>query len=440
MRKKIFNFSDFNLTNIHLPLSFLSIISLMILDCSQAKGGPNEAPGLPIARLALPSLPNNNDFTSSTGTHIGGIVIEFNRMIGEIEARAAVIVQATRELYENAIAEVNHYHLVTSEIEAKLQLGTTPGNPILIELRNKAHEQLNQIMSTIGKMDGLANEFFQNSSQIKVLSSNINNTLQLPGAVDEDHAHLILMSDELEKVQREIIQALETLNANAKRQNEWLAAERGHLGNLSLAVDKGSTLPLQSENLLSYPTPLALPELSAPINELKAISIVNEVETTPLPIVDSVEEKPEEEIVQNIIVPEQMEPLPLVAVESRPEAQPLPEEEIISLPQEQNQTPQKPLSLSAVSKGRSPLGSIDNSQDLRAQKWYIFSTAKRGFNNQSNVIEIVNVMEEKTNTSTRGEEVKNLLIDMGVNSTQLRVINVMSEDDQVGQVLLFSER
>ncbi|MBS0272570.1 MAG: hypothetical protein JSR85_08010 [Proteobacteria bacterium] len=425
-------------------MSFLSIVSFMILNSNQAHGEPNKAPGLPIARLALPSLPTNNDFTSSTGTHVGGIVIEFNRMLRETEMRAAVIVQSTRDLYENAIAEVNQYHLITSEIEAKLQLGTTPGNPILIELRKKANAQLNQIMNTIGKMDGLANEFFQNSSQMKVLLSNIKNTLLLPGAVDEDHAHLILMSDELEKVQREVLQALETLNANAKRQNEWLAAEREHLANLSLAVDRGSTLPLKSEKLLSYPMPIALPELSPPLKEPELVvqtpPALNEVKTAPLPLVESAAEEPEEEVVQNIVAPEPMEPLPLVAVESRSEAKPLPEEEVVLPPQEQNQTPQQRQTLSAVSKGRTPLGSIDVNQDLRAQKWYIFSTAKRGLNNRSNMIEIVNVVEEKTNPNTRGEEVKNLLVDMGLNPSQLQVINVKREEDQGEQVLLFSEK
>lgn len=462
MRKKIFNFSTPDLPNSAYPLSLLLSFACAFLDWAHAQ----DAPGLPVARLTLPSLPADTEIVSSTGTYVGGKINEFNTLIRGTEGNVTLILQSTRELYENAISEVSQYHLTMSEIEAKLQLGTTPGNPLLIARYDAAHEKLNQITNIIGKMDGLAKEFRQTSDQMNTLSEHIKATLHIPGALDEDHAHLILMSETLSKVQSAITQTLEVLNANEKRQNDWLMGEKIRFSNLSLAIDKGKiiTLPtLTSPYPVLETLPEIIPSTEKPIpllptkKEERAKPVVTPVmigtaveptAITVLPLAQPPEEirkelKAEqiEELPQVISEPLslQKEPLPLVNIASRPDAQPIPEEEVLlsaEMSPEQNPPPQELMLFSAVLKNRAPLGVVDNQQDLQAQKWYIFSTANRGLNSPKSIVEIVNVIENNNPTTTRGEEVKDLLVEMGLNPSQLSVINAKSDNDQAGQVVL----
>ncbi|HUX78883.1 MAG TPA: hypothetical protein VMW10_03920 [Alphaproteobacteria bacterium] len=241
MRKKIFNLSANTLLSIAFPWSLTIVLGLTIacLGSEQVWGNSREIPGLPIARLALPSICVNPNVGTPTGTLVGEKVVELKKRIQNIETFANSIIHSIREQYEQAIIEVNQYHYFVSEIEAKLQLGTTPSNPKLIDMRNVALQQLDEIADTISMMDELAAGFSESSEQVRFLALQIDETLHMPGAIDEDHAHLILMSDELSTVNEAISQSHETLNANRLRQSEWLGAERVHLANLSSAIDNG---------------------------------------------------------------------------------------------------------------------------------------------------------------------------------------------------------
>lgn len=285
MRKKISNLSAGTLFDTIFPWSLPSLIGLtfIYLGCEQARGEMREAPGLPIARLALPSILSNKNVVSPTGTLVGEKVIELRMMMQEAEGRANSIIDSIRDGYENAILEVNQYHLIVSEIEAKLQLGTTPSNPRLVEMRNHALQQLDEISDTISMLDGLAAGFSKSSEYVLVLSAQIEDALHAPGAIDEDHARLILMSDELSAVSEVISQSLDILNANTVRQSQWLSAERAHLANLSSAIDTGKLNIASQGSTPQSPLPVVLPELpSLPIDHPKKKQDLSQVKSKKL--------------------------------------------------------------------------------------------------------------------------------------------------------------
>ena len=263
MRKKTSDLSAGTLfdTVFRWSLASATGLTLICLGSEQAWGETREAPGLPIARLALPAILSNKNVVSPTGTLVGEKVIELKMMMQDTEGRANSIIESIRDGYENAIIEVNQYHLIVSEIEAKLQLGTTPSNPGLVEMRNHAFQQLDEISDTINMLDSLSAGFSKSSEHVRLLSSQIEDALHMPGAVDEDHANLILMSDELSSVNEVISQSLEILNANTKRQSQWLNAERDHLANISAAIDKGKLNVASQGSVPQYPLPVVLPEL-----------------------------------------------------------------------------------------------------------------------------------------------------------------------------------
>ncbi len=564
MRKKIFNLSANTLLETAFPWSIALLLgpALISLGSEKVWGNTREIPGLPIARLALPFIPLNPDVSVPTGTFVGEKVIDLRKMMQNVEGQANSIIHSLRDRYDQAIDQVNTYHSIVSEIEAKLQLGTTPSNPKLIELRNFGLQQLDEIATTISMMDGLAAGFSGNSEQVRVLSFKIEDALHIPGAIDEDHAHLILMSDELLTVREAISQTLQILGANTSRQSEWLSGERVRLANLSSAIDKGK-IPTRSQGESpKHPLPVVLPELPpllgkkaslahpekkkdkpqitnkkppeqlsskalpfAPIHQevLKEIAQSSKNETSPLallpghkdvnhkvaykappppplhpPVSETYEDIDEKDVYETtppapifsspvsttqedpapedeyettlpasvahvppavnkqvdqgpnvkVIPPKDIMPphspqasieplLPLVSVTSHPLVQPLNEEETAPISsEEQSKSAAALLSYPMVAKGRSPLVQLDSNQDLRAHKWLIISSAKRGLKASPNGLEIVNVIKENE-PSNRGEEVKSLLIEMGLEPEKLHVVNAKSEENQTEQVYIF---
>lgn len=502
MKQKAYKISFFAFPNFAI-LSSTMTVALMYLGGESAKGDDLQVPGLAIARYALPSIEADVQPVNPTGTSVGAKVAELKKALQGVEIKSGSLTQSTRELYEKAIAEINKYYTATGEIEAKLQPGTTPANPKLVELRNRALQQLDQIAHTIGTMNSLIVGFSDASQQAKTLSSNIQATLQIPGAVDEDHANLLLMSGELKQLEGVVSQILSIINTNTQRQNEWLTAERVRFATLSSAIDKGRLiLPSQGlaiESVFPKPEPLPLfhPHEGHPHHKhsqkhssrsLKSVhgtsqpknilhSEKSELNAEPLqPSVQPSEkataqppEKKESESKADSLLPlpqsqptllpesssreaplpsvapsaHEDKPLPKVTVPSRPKVQPLPEEGTSSLEEEKKTPPpsqdqERNGAMSsddaAVINNRSPLGILEPNQNARSQKWTLFSAAKRGLKNPTNIIEIISVGDAE-----RGQDVKNLLVEMGINSEQIKVLSTKGEEGQTGKVFIFGK-
>lgn len=401
-------------------------LAIILMFSNFVWAGPQDLPGLSIARLALPSISPQMSTPQPTGTPIGEKAIELKKTIIETASSAASHIQSTRKLYENAISQVNAYHLVIGEIEAKLQLGTTPANPKLTKLRDQALMKLDQISETINMMDSLANNFTNTSQEVGSLSLQIKETLLLPGALDEDHANLLLMAEELEGFKTSILQIRDILDGNTARQNEWLNAERTHFETLSLAVERGKSQFLSLHNAPLYPIPNTLPELSPALT----------VEPTPEPLELLPEAGVTQDIREEAPPSASQEDLPFTPVESHLVVQPLPEEEPLQAPP---QSAKKPLVASQILADRQPLGLLTTDQQPQTQKWYLFAAAQRGLRAPTDKIEVVNVMKSESSRE-RGDEVVSLLIEMGIPSIQLFVSNVQADDNQPEAVYLFQKK
>lgn len=506
MWQKSFNFSS----NVFLNKAFFSIsaitLLLISLEGNHARGNHKEIPGVSIARFALPSIPANTDVINPTGTPVGAKADEIKKILFDLENSSASMIQSTRDLYEKTIAEVNQYYLVAGEIEARLQLGTTPANPHLIELRNKALQQLDQIAGTIAMMNGLTAEFSRDEQQIKALPSHIDAALRMPGAVDEDHAHLILMSDELARVDAAIARIISIINANTQRQNEWLSTERVRFANLSSAIDRGHHLPLSQSSApkLSYPKPV-LPEVDSspkkaphahlhkkdvekqlekkisslrssskplslapttvtPQNATKKLSpplksptpttptitpqdptkklpqpLKSPTPTTPTVTPQDPTKKQPQPLKATSALPDTQAPeklSPTVAVTPHPKVHPVSEEENTPKSPQRRAEPVETISYSSAAKDRTPLALLEPTQNPKSHKWYLLSSVKRGLKEPSSVVDIITTGGEKKSIQA-GEEVKSLLIEMGVRPEQIRLIHTKGNEVQAGQIYIF---
>jgi hypothetical protein len=424
-----------------------SLLSLLIFDGQSVNGQPVacQVPGLSVSQFAFPKITPTTEAIIPTGTAIGCQVAEIKKTLEILESQIATTIQGTREIYENAILNVNQYHKTTALIEAKLQLGTTPANPQLVELRHKASQQLSQIIATIEVMKGLAQSIGQSSAQVNSLAIQVSQTLRLPGAVDEDHAHLILINDGLRQLGENVRRTLGVVQTNIGRQAEWSIAQGLHLENLSRGIEAGQInvicegegarhLSAPKHKAKSHHHPKKHPVKTLPLPSSQPVSAHSQ-EVSPqlkasLPPLPKVEKN------------QPMEPLPKVSIESQPaipvspttlDLTPASKPEAAS---QKTEAVESLIDFETAAKGRSPLAVLEGNQNPEEHQWYLTSSAQRGLSSSTDVLDIISVTDKST-PSKKGEDVKKVLIARGYKPEQLHVIAVTGGSDQTGKIYLF---
>lgn len=129
---------------------------------------------------------------------------------------------------------------------------------------------------------------------------------------------------------------------------------------------------------------------------------------------------------------EEKKPLEVTKVVARPKAVPVQEEPQAA---SNGKAPGKVISYSDAANDRSPLGILSPNQEVHNQRWYIYSSAIRGLKNPSDNIQIVSMVGAP---AKRGEDIKNLLIEMGIEAEKVQLINAKGEEDQAGTVYIFA--
>jgi hypothetical protein len=131
------------------------------------------------------------------------------------------------------------YHDRVAIIRSKLQLGTTPGNPVLVEAWNAAQQQLEKVNNDIGEMNSLSSRVAADASMSAYLLDATRASFGISGAVDEDHQQLEVLEDEVSRTVVLIERLLTELSDDIRRQTNYVANERNQLNTLALAIKNG---------------------------------------------------------------------------------------------------------------------------------------------------------------------------------------------------------
>jgi hypothetical protein len=131
------------------------------------------------------------------------------------------------------------YHDRVAIMRSKLQLGTTPGNPMLVEAWNAAQEQLEKVNDDIGEMNSLSSRVAADASMSAYLLDATRASFGISGAIDEDHQQLEVLEDEVSQTVVLIERLLTELSDDIRRQSNYVANERNQLNTLALAIKNG---------------------------------------------------------------------------------------------------------------------------------------------------------------------------------------------------------
>ncbi len=132
-----------------------------------------------------------------------------------------------------------NYHSLKAAMNARLQVGTTPGNPELVAQWNQAQAELQQVGASIAALNTLASQVSGTASLSAFLLESTSTTFELRGAVEEDHSQLAVLEDEVNKTVVVIDRLLNELTDDIARTQNYFANERLNLTAMQVAIDNG---------------------------------------------------------------------------------------------------------------------------------------------------------------------------------------------------------
>ena len=177
-----------------------------------------------------------------TGTFVGQKVVQLRTELSRLQRGVLRQNGNLQNVRAQTIRNSQQYHGTIAAINARLQVGTTPGNPTLINQWNGAQAMLASIDNDIAQLNSLANEVAGVSTLSAYLLETTRAAYGLTGAVDEDHRQLAILEDEVNRTVVLIDRLLNELSEDIGRQTNYLGNERANLTTLSLAIKNGEML------------------------------------------------------------------------------------------------------------------------------------------------------------------------------------------------------
>lgn len=190
----------------------------------------------------------------ATGTFVGKKVSAMRGELAQLIDQIRVHNEELQNLRGKTIQDSQRYHGTVAAINARLQVGTTPGNPILVQQFNSSLSDLDRLSSDIAQMNSLAQKVAEDSTMSSYMLESVQATFGISGAVDEDHRQLAILQDEVNQTVILIQRLLSEVTEDVRRQTNYVAAERANLNTLAAGVKAGEIYGTSLSNRMGAPT------------------------------------------------------------------------------------------------------------------------------------------------------------------------------------------
>ncbi len=178
----------------------------------------------------------------STGTVVGRRVAELQTELGTLQKSLQQGGGRLQQLRAQSAKNAQAYNASISDVRARLQVGTTPGNPEVIALWNQAQSRLDSVNADIGPMTNLANDINNDVTVSGFLLNSIRSSYTLAGGVDTDHRNLEKLENSTTEALQQSSQMQAAINGEITQQAAYVSSERQNMTSLALAIDKGHFL------------------------------------------------------------------------------------------------------------------------------------------------------------------------------------------------------
>jgi uncharacterized coiled-coil protein SlyX len=193
--------------------------------------------------------------TPATGTFVGQKVVNLRNDLRQLQGTLAQQNQSLQAIRNQTVQDSQEYHGTIAAIQARLQVGTTPGNPVLTQQWNGAQGELDKVNDDVLKMTELSNAVTNSSGLSAYMLESVRAARQLSGAVDEDHRQLSILEDDTNRTSVLIERLLGELSTDITRQQQYIALERQNLNTLALAIKNGQLYGSSLGSQVGYAPP-----------------------------------------------------------------------------------------------------------------------------------------------------------------------------------------
>jgi len=228
------------------------------------------AGGAPVATITPIVIAGGAD----TGTQVNRTIQSLRSQVSGLQQKIAANAGRLTDLRNQGAGAANAYQNSKARITARLQIGTTRGNPELVAEWNSAQSSLDSLSSNINALNALGTDVTNDSSGAHFALNQISATMNVSGAVDEDHRQLTLLEDETSQTIVVLDRLLKEISDNVQRQTAYAANERSNLTVLANSIKTGElygalTTPvpsgaLSSQQLASNGQPLVVIKFDRP--------------------------------------------------------------------------------------------------------------------------------------------------------------------------------
>ena len=236
---------------------------------------------IPPSQFAPPPAPiQQADFdTGPTGTFVGGKINQFRSDLSSIQNAISSHNNDYLRFKDLVDEQTSVYQGLSSAIRSRLQIGTTPGNPILVGQWNDAHRALEDIQNNVNNLQIVNNRVTADAALIEHLKNAIDSSFFISGAIDDDHYQLKVLNDDVQRTSVLYARLMNELESKISREIQVLNDERQYMKNLAEDVEIGkfggrvSAPPTNSQKAAkssSSPSELKV----APLNYDNAILVI----------------------------------------------------------------------------------------------------------------------------------------------------------------------
>ncbi len=198
-------------------------------------------------------------FGPSSGTVVGDRASSLRNEVSRLRASVNLDTNEFTILRSSGAAGSVQYHSTVAAITARLQNGTTKGNPILLRQWEEASSSLGEVTTSLSKLNSLQVAIDSDASVASYLLGSIQAAFDLSGAVDEDHDQLKLLRDEVNRLVVQLDYLRNQTTSDIQRQSNYLMTERANIQALAFAISRGELIGNSMAN-----RPAALPPETFP--------------------------------------------------------------------------------------------------------------------------------------------------------------------------------
>lgn len=176
---------------------------------------------------------------TDTGTAVNKTIQQLRGQVAGISQRVSGYAQRLSDIRNANASSATAYQSAKGHILARLQMGTTRGNPELVQEWNSAQSALDQLSGNINTLNALGTDVSNDASSAHYALDQVVATFNVSGAVDEDHRQLSVLEDETNQTIIVIDRVLKDVSDDLQRQTTYVGNERANLTALANSIKNG---------------------------------------------------------------------------------------------------------------------------------------------------------------------------------------------------------